>query len=282
MMMHDSLRESTASRAAKGPDGPPEAWSLAVGECHVWCARLDADAEELTRLQGSLSRSERERAGCFRFENDRRAYILSHGILRSLLGCYLGTPPDQLHFSSKAWGKPYLARPSNPFDLRFNLSHSNRLALYAFTRCHEIGVDIECLRGLPDWTSIADRIFSPREWAELVMVRPEARLSAFFSGWTRKEAVLKTMGEGIAAGMRHIEVSLTPGLPPHVLAIRGQTDACSQWTLHHLVPAPDFVAAIAVQRPNVRFSYKSWPSQVGSPRAKALQHSKADFVTSDL
>jgi len=249
----DSLRGLSSNRPAAGSDRLPEAWSLAVGEYHVWCAELAAGVDEITSFQGALSRSELERAGRFRFENDRDAYIVRRGILRKLLGGYLGASPDHLEFSSNVWGKPYLARPWDLIDLRFSLSHSKGLALYAFARGREIGVDIECVRPFPDWISVAQRVLSPDERVELNALPPEARLPAFFNGWTRKEAVLKALGEGIGAGMERVEVSLTTDNTVRLLGIRGDTTACVRWSLHHLVPAPGFVAAAAVHTPDIRF-----------------------------
>jgi len=47
--------------------------------------------------------------------------------------------------------------------IRFNLSHSGDLVLYALTRCREIGVDLECIRPISDAEEIARRFYSVRE-----------------------------------------------------------------------------------------------------------------------
>jgi 4'-phosphopantetheinyl transferase len=233
-------------------------WRLETGQCHVWVASLTADATEFCRLLKILSPPEHQRAERFRFEKDRNAYIQCHGILRRLLGRYLEVRPDELCFSTSDQGKPYLTGPPNHLALRFNLSHSNGMALFAFARSLEVGVDIEYLQRLTDWSSVAEMTFSPREKAELAALSPENRLLGFFNGWTRKEAVLKATGEGIPSGMKQIEVSLTPGMPCRVLGFGDEAARCPEWSLCHLDPAPDFVGAVAVQRPNMQFRLGTW------------------------
>jgi 4'-phosphopantetheinyl transferase len=233
-------------------------WRLETSQCHVWVAPLTAGAAEFSRLFNTLSPSERERAGRFHFEKDRNTYVQSHGILRSLLGFYLETKPEMLSFSASIFGKPYLSRPFDHLDLRFNLSHSNGMALFAFTRSHDVGVDIEHLHRLSDWEPVAEMMFSPCERAELAALSPEHRLIAFFNGWTRKEAVLKATGEGIASGMKQIQVSLTPALPCRLVGCQGGALHGTEWSLRHLDPAPDFVGAVAVAQPDIHFKLETW------------------------
>jgi 4'-phosphopantetheinyl transferase len=250
-VLQSTLLESPSDDAVKD-------WRLETGQCHVWSASLTADAAEFRRMLNTLSPREHQRAEGFHFEKDRNAYIQCRGILRRLLARYLQVGPDELCFSTSGHGKPYLTGPSNHFDLRFNLSHSNGRALFAFTRSHEVGVDIEYLQRLIDWKPVAELMFSPRENAELAALSPENRLPGFFHGWTRKEAVLKATGEGIALGMNQIEVSLTPTMPCRLLVFRGEAARCSEWSLRHLDPAPDFVGAVAVERPNMEFRRGTW------------------------
>ncbi len=239
-------------------DDAVQGWRLEACQCHVWAASLRADATELRRLWNTLSPLELQRANQFRFEKDRAAYIQCRGILRALLARYLDARPDELAFSAGARGKPCLTGPPDHLDLRFNLSHSNGMALFAFARSREVGVDIEFLQRLIDWKAVAEQMFSSRENAELAALAPEDKLPGFFRGWTRKEAVLKATGEGIASGTNQIEVSLTPATPCRLLGFKGDAARCSQWSLLHLDPAPDFVGAVAVEWPNMQFRRGIW------------------------
>jgi 4'-phosphopantetheinyl transferase len=139
-----------------------------------WCVRLDVDPEP---HYATLTEDERSRSARFRFERDRRRYIVARGVLRELLGRALGTEASRLRFVYNAFGKPALSRSS----LKFNVSHSADLALVAITTGREIGVDIEYLR--PE-----------RDYAEIARCDPRT----FFEAWTKREAYIKARGEGLA------------------------------------------------------------------------------------
>src|SRR4051812_11027082 len=130
-----------------GPDAflpqPRGRVSLERGEAHVWCARLRQSAATLAAMRALLSGDERERAGRFHFERDRSAFAVSRGLLRTLAGRYLDAPPERLRFDYTPYGKPYIAGQFASSPLRFNLSHSHELVLYAFTSGAEVGVDVE-------------------------------------------------------------------------------------------------------------------------------------------
>ena len=128
---------------------------------------------------------ERQRAGRFHFEKDRGEFIVGRALLRTLLGRYGHREPSQLEFHYGASGKPRLAG-EDP-SLRFNLSHSHGLALYAFSRGRELGIDVEQIRSNADAKKIAERFFSSQEVATLRALPAHEREKAFFDCWTRKE-----------------------------------------------------------------------------------------------
>ena len=94
----------------------------------------------------TLSENEWARADRFRFERDRLRFIASRGILQTILASYLVQKPDKIRFRYGAYGKPYLCWGLGSADLRFNLSHSNGLALYGTTIGWEVGVNLERVR----------------------------------------------------------------------------------------------------------------------------------------
>ena len=77
-------------------DWPPAPASLALGdaEVHVWRASLDSSPAEFSALAATLAPEEREKAARFHFEKDARQYTTGRGILRALLGRYLGAEPS--------------------------------------------------------------------------------------------------------------------------------------------------------------------------------------------
>jgi 4'-phosphopantetheinyl transferase len=225
---------------------PPERLRLLEGQVHVWRISLDQDPAALGSLYQMLSADEQERANHYRFDRDRQAFITRRGRLRILLACYLGLDPASLQFSYNPYGKPFLQREAAG-QLCFNLSHSQGLALFAFARQVDIGVDLERERRDFDCLELVDRFFSTGERAELSALPLESRFQAFFLCWTRKEAYIKAHGEGLSLPLENFDVSLTPSEPARLLATRAGLETPDQWSLFNLEPAPGYRAALAVR-----------------------------------
>ena len=172
----------------------------------MWLADLSAVAEDLQEL---LAAEERARADRFVAARHRLMWSRAHGLLRALLGNYLRRDPRTLRFTAGVQGKPAL-RPSpddarsaqadragGPGRLSFNLSHSGQLALYAFTRTGEVGVDVEVARRPLDTLAVAARAFGPAAARRLGLLDPALRQREFLRAWVRHEASLKCRGTGI-------------------------------------------------------------------------------------
>jgi len=220
---------------------------LYADEIHVWCAGLDPLAADLPSFARTLSAGERNRAERFQLDLDRTRFIVRRGLLRKILGRYLDIDPARLSFIYESRGKPALAEIAEGKTPRFNLSHSDGLALFALTPQPDIGIDVERLRPIPESSQIAAKFFSPHENAMLNALPAEQTLEAFFNCWTRKEAYLKATGEGIADALPQIEVTLAPGQAAQLLNIAGNARAAAPWSLHSLLPAPGFIGALAAK-----------------------------------
>ncbi|HEX6863098.1 MAG TPA: 4'-phosphopantetheinyl transferase superfamily protein [Thermoanaerobaculia bacterium] len=220
---------------------------LGPGEIDVWSIRLDPSPDRVERLGRLLAPDEWERANRFRFDKHRRQYVVGRGALRTLLGAYLGIRPELVRFTYGPRGKPFLAPPHDASGLQFNLTNSDELALVGFVRGREIGVDVEYLRKMPDCEQISERFFSESERKVLRSIPFPAKEEAFFNCWTRKEAYLKAVGEGLAAPLDSFDVTLAPGDPPRMLTLEGDAARAARWFFHHLRPAPDYIGAVAVE-----------------------------------
>ena len=232
----------TRVEPAWGP-APPRLL-LEADTVHVWCAPLDPPAGAVRGYAALLAPDERARAERFRFEQHRRQYTVARGVLRSLLGRYLGADPRALAFRYASHGKPELDGGGGA--LRFNVSHSGELALYAVARGREVGVDVEHVHPLDDAEEIAERFFSAAERAAFRALPPEAKEVAFFDCWTRKEAYIKAIGEGLSFPLHAFDVSLAPGEPARLLGAVDREQA-ARWTLRELDPAPGYRAALVVE-----------------------------------
>ena len=190
-----------------------------------------------------LSPEERIRAARFLRAEDRRRFTVARGMLRVLVGRYEKLRPEQVQFVHNDFGKPLLFHPT---DLQFNVSHSQDLALLAFTRGCLIGVDVEFRRPLPDADDIAQHQFSAHEYRAFRQLPQFQKQEAFFNCWTRKEAFIKAIGEGLTHPLNTFDVTFLPGDEAHFLQIKGEDT--NNWDLQSIEPHPDFAAAMAVKR----------------------------------
>jgi 4'-phosphopantetheinyl transferase len=226
---------------------------LAENDVHVWCADLDLEPPALERLAVHLSSEEKVRAARFVSATDRNRFTVARAILRELLGGYLQLPPANIRIEAASHGKPALPNAPGVPDLRFNLSHSHGLALYAFVLQREIGIDVEKIR--PEFVTekIAERFFSARERDGLRRLPSELHSEAFFLCWTRKEAYIKARGEGLHIPLDSFDVTLTP----NEAAVLTSTDS-DRWKLHGFHPRPGFVGALVVEAPENQLHFWEW------------------------
>lgn len=227
-------------------------------EIHVWRSFLDQHSEQTRSLAQTLSFDERERARRFRFHTHRRRFIAGRGFLRAILAYYLNREPGDIRFSYGVNGKPELCKKFCQKPFRFNLSHSNGLALYAITCEAEIGVDVEFIQPLSSVEEIAKRFFSPNEVAVFLAIPASQKLKAFYNCWTRKEAFIKAKGAGLAYPLHQFDVSLIPEEPATFLSISGDVSRAAGWSLVELAPAPDYAAAIAYEGRGLRVACFEW------------------------
>ena len=186
----------------------PVSLSSLANDVHVWLVRVDDNGLCLACCETLLSVAERARAANFKFEKDRRLYIVAHAALRSILAGYLNVAPDQLEFESGRNGKPRLTPTFTNDKLEFNLSHSHEVALIAVTRGRDIGVDVERIREDFAFAEVAERYFTAREVGAIRALSEELQRRAFYQCWTSKEAFLKAKGVGLSGELDEVEVLL--------------------------------------------------------------------------
>ena len=236
------------------PSARRESPSLSAGAVHVWAASLDTTPAEHDELGALLSADELERAARFKFGRLARRFVAGRGILRSLVGAYAGMAPAELRFRYDA-GKPSL-ETQPPTPLHFNLAHADDLAVYALSRSSPIGVDVERVAPLPDATDIAANYFASGEIRRLANAHDTAE--SFYRCWTRKEAFVKALGDGLAYPLDRFEVTLAAGEPARLLSVDDDPAEARAWTLHHLDPAVGFVGAVAVRGSPDEIVCRTW------------------------
>ncbi|MGH8772735.1 MAG: 4'-phosphopantetheinyl transferase family protein [Burkholderiales bacterium] len=209
--------------------------------------RLDAGPEAVWASARLLSDAERQRANRFALDRDRRRVIVARAPLRELLAARLGVEPETVELTYGAHGKPALARRFAELDLRFNISHSGELAVYAFAAGREIGIDVKKTRILRDADDIAARFFSRREIETYHALEPRDRPQGFFNCWTRKEAFVKALGDGLSHPLDRFDVSLAPGKPAKILRVESTPGDHCGWRMESFCPASGLVAAVVIE-----------------------------------
>jgi len=91
------------------------------------------------------------------------------------------------------------------FDCRpdFNIAHSGNIVICAITDEGQIGIDIEQINEL-DFADFTD-FFTPNEWHHINNYLN--KFDGFYNFWTKKEAVLKSIGSGFSTPLNSVDVS---------------------------------------------------------------------------
>ena len=242
---------STVASASQAP--------LRAGEVHVWHGTLDADP-------GPVSGAEEARARRMRSPRRRREFLVCRGALRRILAGPLDVAPLAVPILEGAHGKPSLASRGRP-PVGFNVSHSGDRFVVAVALDMEPGVDIERIRARRDLAGLARWSFSLAEQEE-VAAAPDP-MDAFYRVWSRKEAVIKADGRGVAIGLDRFDVSA--GEPPRLLDARweGATPReAAHWSLHSLEASPGYAAALAVRSPVAEVIVRSAAAEESSASAR--------------
>lgn len=212
---------------------PPQQTAVAV-TC------LLAQSERVHAAAAVLSATERQRARRFVFARDRRRFIVARGFLREVLAARLNVEPQSVELAVGPGGKPGLAAAFADSHLRFNLSHCDDIAVVAVSHGRDVGVDVEAIRAMPDADDLATRFFSVREQEAYRALDPRDKPLGFFQCWTRKEAFVKALGDGLSYPLDAFDVSLAPGEPACLFRADG-------WRVESFTPAPRYVAAVVTE-----------------------------------
>lgn len=226
------------------PNGVPKALP-AENEIQVWSTDLVRSPEQIAELAALLADDERQRAAAFRFPVHKYHFIMGRGLLRVLLALYLERPPEKLRLKVGLHGKPCLAGAESAVGLHFNVSHSGDSALYAIAR-REVGVDLEAHDREIEFTALMERISTPREIAQFQTCPTHRRKAQFFACWTRKEAIAKASGRGLAGGTRTWEICLAEGVGPENRISLHDTQG-QPWSVLTLPLISDWSGALAAR-----------------------------------
>jgi len=207
---------------------------MGVAACTVWWA-TPLEPESAPGLVALLDGHERERLARFRRPADAARYLGAHALTRLVLGELVGLAPAAVPIERTCrCGEPH-GKPTTPGGPGFSLTHAGGVVGVSVWPDGPVGLDVEPVRDLPDLTAIMRHTASPAE-----LTGGPTGVEGFFAAWTRKEALLKATGDGLAGAMSAITLDGA--------AVRGWTGehapAGPVW-LRDLSPAPGYAAAVA-------------------------------------
>lgn len=178
---------------------------------HLWVINSDCCRDRLTESEYWLSEDEQNRAQRFRFGRDRELFVTGRHLTRVLLAHYTDSTPEKVTIEPNAFGKPL-----TDSRLHFNISHSHDQLLLGFSDS-PIGVDIERKDSSMEIERFGELHFSQSEYKQMMTNEKAGRKDAFFDIWTKKESLVKGIGEGLHIPFKMFNV-----------AVR---DGCVQWDL---------------------------------------------------
>jgi 4'-phosphopantetheinyl transferase len=223
---------------------------LPLNAVHVDLVHTDA-ADVWAQHEGYralMSKDEEERMARLVFERDRRRFLLTRALVRTMLSRYASVPPAGWSFIANVHGRPEIFdRPRGVPDLRFNISHTEGLIACAVTIGREVGVDVEHI-GRRLTHDVAGRFFAPREVDDLKALTEDEQHKVFFDYWTLKEAYIKARGFGLALPLGDFAFKLSPPSPPQITFEPSLDDDPATWQFVQDWPTPQHRLALAVRR----------------------------------
>lgn len=224
-------------------------------EIHIWTANLKINGS-LNKYfsRALLSEEELVKAESFKFDKDKSYFMASHTHLRLILGKYLGISPTLIVYGVEEYGKPFLDEQINRYNIRFNISRSHEVAMYALTLNTEIGVDIENINVQLDIEQLIEHVLTLQEIKIFRKIEKENTHKVFYDVWTCKEAILKLTGEGLSFPLNELEVLIYDKHESFKISHIINHQSSSFWSYSLNCP-PTYAATIASTRKDNTLRY---------------------------
>ena len=233
----------------------PHKRKLSSSCVHIWnVSTLISEKQELAYLK-LLSEDEKAKASSFRFTKDRRIYITSRGVLRSLSGQYLKQLPEDIVFDYEVHGKPQFRVDTM---VRFNVSHSENYVVIGFVHESEIGIDVEYLKKNFDVLELGQNFFSNDEIDTLEAMAAKDQYDGFYRCWTRKEAFIKAKGMGLSFPLDAFSVSLDNNTTALLEKTAWNPIESREWDMFSFSPGKGYIAAVAIKGNIKSVSIANW------------------------
>jgi 4'-phosphopantetheinyl transferase len=220
---------------------------IGSGQIHLWLTFYDEIREQrlLSDYWSLLGAAEREKHSRFRFERDRRQYLVTRALVRTVLSKYVGVDPQDWRFTTNAFGRPQIANENvGAADLTFNIAHTRGLIVLGIARDRELGVDVENVSAREACVEIADRWFAPEEVADLHRLPAEQQPHRFFEYWTLKESYIKARGLGLSMPLDRFWFRF---LENERVCVTLRDAESRRWEFWQLRPATEYLIAVCAE-----------------------------------
>jgi 4'-phosphopantetheinyl transferase len=233
--------------AAAPPLSVAETLTGKPGIVDLWCYSYESiNDDNLRAAQAALmTPDESERHQRLRFERDRRQFVATRALARTVLSNYASVPPAAWRFTPDQHGKPRVTQPCLNPPVFFNLANTHGLVVCAVSIAHELlGVDVEQINRQTEISELAERFFSKPEVRALRALPASEQRRGFFAFWTLKESYIKARGIGLALPLDQFSFRLDPqGIGVDFEA--ACQDQPADWRFS-LLASPQHILAVAV------------------------------------
>jgi 4'-phosphopantetheinyl transferase len=220
-------------------------------EIHLWCTFFDeiSDAALLSDYRCILTAGELEQERRFYFERDRRRYLITRAMVRTVLSRYAPVAPREWRFRENAYGKPGIDNDADAARrISFNLSHTHSAILLAVADGVALGVDVENVQAREVSADLAAGFFAPDEVAALSALPADRQQLRFFEYWTLKESYIKARGMGLSIPLDEFSFEFPAENAIRIHIAGTQNDLPSRWHFWQFQLAAEYLAALCVER----------------------------------
>jgi len=228
----------------------PDTLSLSKDHIDIWLCDLKQLSGDINIFFFFFSEDERQRADKLKVEDKKQQYIITRGALRQRLGLLTNIDPKDFVFEYLEHGKPIFNNDARFTDITFNISHSHDLALIAIAQKQSIGIDIEKINHESKHDQLVARFFSKAEQAEFQTIQEANRAKAFCACWTRKEAFIKAVGDGVSYGLDKFDVAVDPENQTPDINLHKPSE--ETWSAINLPINDEYMASLVSDRDNLR------------------------------
>jgi len=228
------------------------------GEIHLWSSFLDQPDDIINRFYEVLSEEEKYRINKYKYKSLRYRHTVSKGLLKDFISKYLNIETKEISFVQNKYGKPSLQPELNEMNLQFNVSHSENLGIFAFTKGYELGIDVESIQETPNLNRLVDKCFSDFEKEWFYKSEPSLQKELFYKVWTGKEAFIKAIGIGLSFPLKEIEFKINSNKAIEFQSIHGDISYRGKWNIFTFNPPPNFISSLVVETNKLKIRRYSW------------------------